>query len=220
MLYSEIVAGIYTRARDPEGQNIDPGIVDLFLNRVIRDFLIETGLFRQVALVPVVSGIAVLRPKPDVVLVSGKIIRVEDADRNNHKLFGPVPINRMDTMHTSDWRSKTVGLMQKWLWGTPKPLATSQSISGAQQDGFSTIIVYPLVATGNLNIHFIGTPETFSSDAQVCAVPDFLHDGIVDGTAAAILREKEDPTLVGYIDRLDAEYQKWVGRGKAELGEP
>lgn len=198
--------GVYVHTRDVGRKRFDPAYVDYFINEAIEEMANASQLFRIRQQVTITNGVGNLRPTPDNLGVSGRILRVEDAGNGNQALVQTTE-EALDVLVGTQWRQNAVGPMQYWMRG--------KSNEG-NQDGYSSIQTYPAVANGTLNVFYIGTPGRLVTDADVCAIPDHLHTGLVYHAAMSILLAEGNPELQNQAMFCKSRFEEWLKRAQVE----
>lgn len=212
MMLWQLVGRVYLHANDPGKQRFDRFNVEVLLNEAQEEFCRATGLLITRSQISVTSGVGDLtdanegRVPGAPVGVVGEILRVEDAS-NNNKVLSRTSERKLDILIGPAWRLDTAGPLKYWMRGIPNE---------GSQTGFETIIVYPLVSSGTVNVFHRKQPRSLDVDSAQPEIPAPYHMALVWHTVYCLLANSADPT-----DKTNAEYAKMryddlVAKGVAE----
>lgn len=192
MILSEIEALVYNFINEPE-RRTDQGYIHLLINTGLREFVKITGILRRRAQVKIANGVGHLTAIPDAIRFAGRILRVEDANNSNK---GLVLTNEytLDVTKGPHWRNNTDGPLSNWMRGTPNE---------GDLDGFNTLLVYPAVPSGLVNVFYVKNPDILTRDSQTSEVPEMFHVAPVWWATNIILRSR------GVIPMADFALAQW-----------
>lgn len=204
--HSYVALGDFERMRNP-------ALIDFYVNQGHEKFCQSTQILRTSQKLPVVRGMVDLRPSPDSVILSGRIIRVEDAATG--QVLDKMRIGQMDALGGPDWRSQTIGQLKGWAIGMPEQPLVSES----EQDGYSTLLVYPAVSSASINVYYTASPIRLVDDSEESSIPDHFHFGIVFYVVWAILTAEGDQAKQSLAAFAKGQYDDYIAQAKAEVAE-
>jgi hypothetical protein len=185
-----------------------------FLNQGIEKLAQQTHILRSVQALTGVNGIVNIKPTPDSVGMSGRILRVEDI-ANGGTEVQRYTLGEMDILLGGQWRTVSVGSLVAWIPGMPNQPASGAT--NATQDGYSTITVYPLQPTPKVNVYFESTPTRLTDNSQVSEIPNHFHYGVCFYAAWAILMAEGNQSKASLIEFCKGQWMEYVAQANAEV---
>ncbi len=212
MLLYELRSRCYIHLKDYAKERFDPLMVDTLLNESLEEFNAATGLLRVRTQITITNGYGDLVDTTEgagfgTTFIQGDILRVEDSGNNNQKLSRTTE-EKMDILKKPTWRLDVVGPMQFWMRG---------KANEGSQTGYETIVVYPLVATGTINLFHVKKPIKLFADTESPEIPSHYHMALVWHTITCLLMGSQTPEDKEMFQYAQQRYGEFLARAVAEV---